>query len=82
MKEHNCSSCKNSFASSQSLWNHKQRCNRMKFKRKTGGGTTSNETLQNILQSSHDEPTVEEKKVGNHANSKEVKSKENVTISA
>ena len=70
----------NGKASNVTLQNFLQ--NLRHIQRKTGGGTTSNETLQNILQSSHDEPTVEEKKVGNHANSKEVKSKENVTISA
>ena len=55
MKEHICSSCRKSYASSQSLWNHKQRCKRMHVSRKTGSGT-SNEILKKILQSSHEEP--------------------------
>ena len=60
MKEHICSSCRNSYASSQSLWNHKQRCKRMQFRRKTGSGT-SNEILKKILQSPHEESAEEEK---------------------
>ena len=55
MKERVCSSCNNSFASSQSLWNHKQRCTRMNLKRKTGGGSTnSTESLQKILRTIRD----------------------------
>ena len=57
MKERVCSSCNNSFASSQSLWNHKQRCTRMKLKQKTGGGgggTNSTVRLQKILQTIRD----------------------------
>ena len=60
MKEQICSSCGKSYASPQSLWNHKQRCKRMQFRRKTGSGT-SNEILKKILQSPHDEPEEEEK---------------------
>ena len=55
MKEQICSSCRKSYASSQSLWNHKQRCKRMHVSRKTGSGT-SNEILKKILQSPHEEP--------------------------
>ena len=47
--------CRKSYASSQSLWNHKQRCKRMHISRKTGSGT-SNEILKKILQSPHEEP--------------------------
>ena len=55
MKEQICSSCRKSYASSQSLWNHKQRCKKMHISRKTGSGT-SNEILKEILQSPHEEP--------------------------
>ena len=56
MKERVCGSCNNSFASSQSLWNHKQRCTRMKLKQKTGGGGGTNSTvrLQKILRTIRD----------------------------
>ena len=54
MKERVCSSCNNSFASSQSLWNHKQRCTRMKLKQKTGGDTNSTLRLQKILRTIRD----------------------------
>ena len=91
-----CDQCSKMYSSRQSRWRHKrndhvipaklQRFNKKQVQRKTGGGETSNVTLQKILQnlrqiqrktgggttsdeilqrilhSSHDEPTVEEKK--------------------
>ena len=66
MKEHICSSCRKSYASSQSLWNHKQRCKRMHVSRKTGSGTL-NEILKKISQSSHEKPE-EIKKHGTNEN--------------
>lgn len=47
MKEHLCQNCNKSYASCQSLWNHKQKCKRMN-RLKVGGSANPEDILEKI----------------------------------